>query len=197
MKGPKDPGLERLRDTVLRQTLQLSTLVEDLLDVGRITAGKLRLEKQRVDLRDIVQQAVEVARPLIDRHRHTLHVQLSEGPVYVDADKARLVQVAGNLLSNAAKYTPEGGAIDISLRIEPGSGVVSVRDNGVGIPADMLRRVFDRFVQLGTSGHRANGGLGIGLSVVKALVGLHGGTVDAMSEGVGKGSTFTFRVPVA
>ena len=196
IKGPGDPSLQKLRDTILRQTQYLSTLVEELLDVGRITAGKLRLEKQRLDLRDVIKQAVEVAMPVIDRRRHTLSLDLPDAPVYADADSARLVQVTVNLLNNAAKYSPDSGRIHLTLREEGGVGTVSVRDTGVGIPSDMLRRVFDRFVQVGAV-DCSESGLGIGLSVVKALVELHGGTVEAHSEGIGKGSTFTFCVPVA
>lgn len=195
-KGPKDPALERFRQTILRQATQLSTLVDDLLDVGRITAGKIRLEKTRVDLRDVVKQAVETSMPLIERHQHRLEVHVPEGPAYVEADAARLAQVVANLLNNAAKYTADGGHIEVRLTEEQGMGVVSVRDQGVGIPADMIDRIFDRFVQIGTSGHRAEGGLGIGLSVVKALVQLHGGSVAVRSGGIGKGSEFSFRVPL-
>jgi signal transduction histidine kinase len=196
-KGPGEPALQKLRDTILRQTLQLSTLVDDLLDVGRITAGKLRLEKSCVDLRDVVTQAVEVTSGLVERRRHTLRVQLPEGPVYLEADAARLVQVTGNLLNNAAKYMRDGGYIDILVREESGMGVVSIRDQGVGISPEMLDRIFDRFVQVGASEYRSEGGLGIGLSIVKALVDLHDGTIEARSPGIGKGSQFTFRLPVA
>jgi PAS domain S-box-containing protein len=195
-KGPNDPSLERFRQTILRQATQLSTLVEDLLDVGRITAGKIRLEKTRVDLRDVIKQAVETSMPLIERHQHRLDVHLPDEPAYVEADAARLAQVAANLLNNAAKYSADRGHIEVSLTEEQGMGVVSVRDQGVGIPTDMIDRIFDRFVQIGTSGHRAEGGLGIGLSVVKALVELHAGSVDVRSGGIGKGSEFSFRVPL-
>lgn len=195
-KGPEEPTLKRLRDTIYRQTIQLSTLVEDLLDVGRITAGKLRLEKRRVDLRDIARQAVEVSSGLIEQRRHTLRVHLPDHAVYLDADAARLIQVAGNLLSNAAKYMADGGRIDVTVFEEAGMGGFAVRDQGVGIPPEMLDRIFDRFVQIGTSGHRAEGGLGIGLSVVKALLDHHGGTVEARSGGIGQGSEFIFRVPL-
>ena len=196
-KGPPDPALQRLRDTIQRQAMQLSTLVEDLLDVGRITAGKLRLDKRRVDLRDIAHQALEVSSALIERRRHTLRVHLPDEPIYVDGDAARLMQVAGNLLSNAAKYTPEGGQIEVTIFERDGMGAFSVRDEGVGIPPEMLHRIFDRFVQVGTTGHRTESGLGIGLSVVKALVDLHGGSVEARSAGIGEGSEFIFRVPLA
>ena len=196
-KGPADPALERLRDTIYRQTIQLWTLVNDLLDIGRITAGKLHLQKSRVDLREIVQQAVEMSNALIERRKHSLRVLLPEHPVLVDADAARLVQVAGNLLNNAAKYTPEGGLVEIRLEEAGGEGVITVRDEGVGIPPDMLERIFDRFVQVGGSASPGEGGLGIGLSVVKALVEHHGGTVSARSAGIGSGSEFTCRVPIA
>ena len=196
-KGPPDPPLQRLRDTIFRQTMQLSTLVDDLLDVGRITAGKLRLDKTHLDLRTIVQQAVEVSAAVIERRRHALAVRLPDHPVYVEGDAARLAQVATNLLNNAARYTPEGGRIEIALHEDADHGVVTVRDEGVGIPPEMLERIFDRFVQVGGPAAGAQGGLGVGLSVVKALVDLHGGTVDARSEGIGKGSEFTFRIRLA
>jgi PAS domain S-box-containing protein len=196
-KGPNDPVLQRLRDTIYRQTTQLSTLVEDLLDVGRITAGKLRLHKDRVDLREVAKQAVEVSGALIERRRHTLRVDLPAAPVVLEADATRLVQVAGNLLSNAAKYSPDGGHIELEVFEDAGIGALRVRDRGVGIPPEMLERIFDRFVQVGSSGHSAEGGLGIGLSVVKALVDLHGGTIEARSAGIGKGSEFTVRLPLA
>ena len=196
-KGPSDPTLQRLRDTIYRQTLQLSTLVDDLLDVGRITAGKLRLDKQRIDLRDVAKQAVEASSALIERKGHTLVVGLPDHPIYVDADAARLVQVTTNLLNNAAKYTPEGGHIEVVAVEDSSMAGLSVRDRGVGIPPDMLDRIFDRFVQVSTSSHRGEGGLGIGLSVVKALVDLHDGTIEAHSGGIGKGSEFIFRLPLA
>jgi len=195
-KGPADPALQKLRDTIHRQAVQLSKLVEDLLDVGRVTAGKLHLQSSRIDLRDVVQQAIEVTNAMIEQRGHALTVQIPDMPVDVDADAPRLVQVAGNLLHNAAKFTPNNGRIDIVLRTELGMAVVAVRDNGVGIPPGMVDRIFDRFVQIGTSEPRGEAGLGIGLSVVKALVELHGGTVEARSAGAGKGSEFIFRLPL-
>lgn len=195
-KGPADPALQKLRDTIHRQAVQLSKLVEDLLDVGRVTAGKLHLQSSRIDLRDVVQQAIEVTNAMIEQRGHALTVQIPDMPVDVDADAPRLVQVAGNLLHNAAKFTPNNGRIDIELRTELGMAVVAVRDNGVGIPPGMVDRIFDRFVQIGTSEPRGEAGLGIGLSVVKALVELHGGTVEARSAGAGKGSEFIFRLPL-
>jgi PAS domain S-box-containing protein len=196
MKGPPDPQLQKPRETIVRQTLQLSKLVDDLLDVGRIIAGKLSLDKRRVELNDIVKQAVETSGPVIERRRHTLNVGFSEAPVYLDVDAARIVQVVGNLLNNAAKYMQEGGRIDLTAFADGGTAVIRVRDQGVGIPPDMLGRIFQRFIQLGSSGHRAEGGLGIGLSLVKAVVDLHGGSVDARSDGIGTGSEFTVRLPM-
>ncbi len=196
MKGPPDPQLQKPRETIVRQTLQLSKLVDDLLDVGRITAGKLSLDKRRVELNDIVKQAVETCAPVIERRRHTLKVGFSEAPVYLDVDAARMVQVVGNLLNNAAKYMQEGGRIHVTAFADGGTAVIRVRDEGVGIPPEMLGRIFQRFIQLGSSGHRAEGGLGIGLSLVKALVDLHGGSVDARSDGIGTGSEFTVRLPM-
>jgi signal transduction histidine kinase/DNA-binding NarL/FixJ family response regulator len=187
VKGPPDPHLQRLRDTIYRQTMHLAKLVDDLLDVGRIMTGKLRLDKQRVDLNSVVKQAVEASSPLIQRRGHTLHVSLAESPLYVEADDARIVQVVCNLLNNAAKYMPEGGRIELSARLQQGSAVVSVRDAGVGIAPEMLDRIFERFVQLG-SGRDGSEGLGIGLSLVKAIVELHGGRVAAHSNGTGTGS---------
>ena len=196
MKGSPDPQLQKPRETIVRQTLQLSKLVDDLLDVGRITAGKLSLDKRRVELNDIVKQAVETCAPVIERRRHTLNVGFSEAPVYLDVDAARMVQVVGNLLNNAAKYMQEGGRILVTAFADGGTAVIRVRDEGVGIPPEMLGRIFQRFIQLGSSGHRAEGGLGIGLSLVKALVDLHGGSVDARSDGIGTGSEFTVRLPM-
>ncbi|MGH9373932.1 MAG: PAS domain-containing sensor histidine kinase, partial [Vicinamibacterales bacterium] len=196
VQGAPDPSLQRFRDTIVRQTLQLTKLVDDLLDVGRITAGKLRLDNARVELNAVVKQAAETCAPLIEQRRHSLHVRFSEGPVFLHADEARLVQVVDNLLHNAAKYMWEGGRIELIASEEAGAAVIRVRDEGVGIAEEMLTRIFQRFVQVGSSGYRADGGLGIGLSLVKALVEMHGGSVGASSEGIGKGSEFVVRLPV-
>ena len=196
-KGPPDPALQALRDTIQRQTLQLGTLVEDLLDIGRITAGKVHLLRARIDLRDVVRQAIEVSNAMIEQRGHVLRVEVPDTAVYVDADAARLVQVAGNLLMNAAKFTPGHGRIDVVVRKESEMAHVAVHDTGVGIPTEMLGRIFERFVQLDTPAEAGRSGLGIGLSVVKALIELHGGTVEARSAGAGKGSEFIFRLPLA
>jgi PAS domain S-box-containing protein len=194
-KGPQVPELERLRDTILRQTFQLHHLVDDLLDVGRITAGKLRLDRTRVDLNAIVRQAAETCAPQIERRKHALTLRLSPAPIYVDGDAARLVQVVSNLLTNAAKYMPDNGSIDVEVGREQEHGFVRVRDRGIGIPPEMLGSIFERFVQVDSPDHRREGGLGLGLSLVKALVELHGGSVEAHSGGAGKGSEFIVRLP--
>jgi signal transduction histidine kinase len=176
--------------------LQLTRLVEDLLDIGRIINGKLRLDHHRAELNAIVKQAIEASTSMIEKRRHTLRVSLTASPVYVNVDAARIVQVVGNLLNNAAKYMQEGGRIDLTAAESERMAVIRVRDEGVGISPDMLERIFHRFVQIDSSGHRAQGGLGIGLALVRAIVELHGGTVEARSEGIGKGSEFTVRLPI-
>ena len=196
MKGPDVPELRRLRETIYRQTIQLSKVVNDLLDIGRITAGKLHVDAARVELGAVVRQAVEMSAPLVEKRRHTLSVHMPEAPIYLQADGARLVQVVSNLLNNAAKYMQDRGRIELAVLEEDGSAVIRVRDEGVGIAPEMLDRIFHRFVQVGASRRLAEGGLGIGLSLVKAVVEAHGGTVDAHSEGVGRGSVFTVRVPL-
>jgi signal transduction histidine kinase len=194
-KGPKDPALIKVRDTILRQTMHLHTLVDDLLDIGRITQGKLRLDKAPVDLAAVVREAVETTTPFIERRRHALTIQPPALPVTVDGDAARLVQIVVNLLSNASKYQDEGGRIDVIVGTEDGCGVVRVRDRGIGIAPELIGRIFDRFVQADEAGQR-DAGLGLGLAVVKALVDLHGGAVAVRSDGPGQGSEFTVTLPL-
>jgi CheY-like chemotaxis protein len=170
--------------------------VDDLLDVSRITRGKVELRTTTVDLRAVLAAAVETARPLVDAKRHHLTVTQPGRPVRVSADAVRLAQVVGNLLTNAAKYSEEGARVALSLDAEGESAVVRVRDTGVGIPPEMLPRVFDLFTQIDRTLDRAQGGLGIGLTLVKSLVEMHGGTVEAASGGVGMGSEFTVRLPL-
>jgi PAS domain S-box-containing protein len=195
-KGPPDPILVKCRDAIVRQTIQLSTLVDDLLDIGRITSGKLRLDKNPVDVNSILKQAAETCAALIERRRHALNLHFADPALQVDADFGRVVQVVSNLLNNAAKYMNEGGRIDLAAAAEGNNAVIRVRDEGIGIPEEMLGRIFQRFVQVGGSKH-AGDGLGIGLSVVKALIELHGGTVEAKSEGLGKGSEFIIQLPLS
>ena len=180
-----------------RQLTQMARLVDDLMDVNRITSGKVALRKERVDLGRVILQAVETSRPRIEAGGHELMLDLSSQPLFVDSDVVRLAQVVGNLLNNAAKYTDRGGRITLSTRAEDGEAVIRVRDTGVGIPADMLARVFDMFTQVDRDRGRVQEGLGIGLTLVKRLVEMHGGSVVARSAGPGKGSEFEVRLPLA
>ena len=182
------------RQVIERQLAHLVHLVDDLLDVTRIASSKVRLRKQRVDLGTIVQQAAEAAEPDIERANHSLVVSLPADQVWLDADPDRLAQVVTNLLTNAARYTPPGGRISVTAAAVQGEVVVSVADTGIGLSAHDLTRVFEMFTQVGEPGH---GGLGLGLSLVKGLVELHGGTVEARSDGLGKGSEFRIRLPRA
>ncbi len=193
--GGLDEEAAAARDTIDRQVRHLKRLVDDLLDVARITRGKVKLHRQPVELRQVLTTAEETVRPLLDARRHKLAVALPAGPVWLNADPARLTQVFGNLLTNAAKYMEDGGVIAVTAEATGGKVVVRVRDQGMGIPAEMLPRVFDLFTQVGSTLDRAQGGLGIGLSLVKSLVELHGGRVEAYSGGPGQGSEFVVRLP--
>lgn len=195
--GSDDPTLQWSRDIIDRQVEHMTRLVDDLLDVSRLTQGKIRLDKAPVALAAIVERAVETSRPAIDGRRHSFTVTLPPAPVYLDGDAVRLAQVFTNLLNNAAKYTPEGGVISLTAEGAAGEQVVlRVRDNGSGIPREALPHVFDLFTQANRSLARSEGGLGIGLTLVKSLVEKHGGQVEAKSEGAGQGSEFTVRLPV-
>jgi CheY-like chemotaxis protein len=180
-----------------RQLQQMVRLVEDLLDVSRIKTGKLELHKERVDLAAVVRDAVEASRPLIESGGHRLTVTLPPDPILLDADPTRLVQVFLNLLNNAAKYSDPGGHIRLSAGLHGQEVEVTVRDGGIGIPAAHLAHIFDVFVQADTVWQRMQGGMGIGLSLVKEFVELHGGRVGARSDGAGRGSEFVVRLPVA
>ncbi|MGH7391002.1 MAG: hybrid sensor histidine kinase/response regulator [Candidatus Rokuibacteriota bacterium] len=188
-----DPQAVHARAIIGRQVHHLSRLVDDLLDVSRVMSGKVVLRRQAADLASIVERALTALRPSAggDRHRLSLHTE----PVWVDGDGVRLEQVVTNLVANACKYTPEGGAVDVTLRREGETAVLRVRDSGVGIPPDLVSRVFDLFVQGDHSLDRTGGGLGIGLTLVRRIVELHGGTAEAASDGVGCGSCFTVRLP--
>jgi PAS domain S-box-containing protein len=186
-----------VQDMLERQVGHLVRLVDDLLDVSRISQGKLNLQKERVELATVVAQAVETCGPLLVARRHTLDVALGREPVRLEADPTRLAQVVANLLTNAAKYTPEGGHITLTTERDGGEVVLRVRDNGIGIRPDMLPRVFDLFTQAERTLHHSQGGLGIGLTLVKSLVEMHGGTVSAHSAGPGRGSEFVVRLPWA
>jgi two-component system CheB/CheR fusion protein len=180
-----------------RQVKHLVRLVDDLMEVSRITRGRIELRMERTDLASVLQSAVETSRPLIDEAGHRLEVSLPPEPLHLDADSVRLAQVVANLLNNAAKYTDRGGHIRVRARREGSSAVISVRDNGRGIAADVLPKVFDLFTQSNGNLDRSRGGLGIGLTLVRQLVELHGGTVEAHSDGIGHGSEFIVRLPAA
>jgi PAS domain S-box-containing protein len=188
--------LETARSTMQRQLNQLVRLVDDLLDLNRITRNRLELRKERVELAAIVTHALETTSPLLKAADHELIVTLPPVPVVLQADAARLAQVFANLLSNSCKYTHRGGTISLTAEYQAETVVVSVKDNGIGIPADKLARVFDMFAQLDTSLAQAQGGLGIGLTLVRQLVAMHGGTVEARSAGLGQGSEFLVRLPI-
>ncbi len=185
-----------IRAIMERQLAQMVRLIDDLLDVSRISSGKVVLQRCRVDLRAIAEMAIEASLPFIAAGRHEFKADLPNAPVWVDGDAPRLSQVMINLLNNAAKYTAEGGKINLILAIDESQAILRVQDNGVGIPPEMLSEVFDMFTQVNRTLDRAQGGLGIGLSLVRRLTELHGGTVTADSAGLGSGSTFTVRLPL-
>src|SRR6185437_5976850 len=182
-------------DMIKRQTAQLTRLVDDLLDIGRITQGRIQLKRRPLDLAAVIAQAVETVESLFRQKRHEVSIMSSYEPLYVNADSARLVQCVVNLLTNAAKYTEPGGQIRIVTRVEGVNAVVEVSDTGAGIAPELLPRVFDLFVQSERTLDRAEGGLGIGLSVVKRLIEMHDGEVSASSAGIGRGSKFQIRLP--
>ena len=184
-----------IRAKMERQVFHLSRLIEDLLDISRIDQGKLSLKKQRIELRTILESAIEASRPLIDAARHTLSVDLLPEPVWLEADYTRIAQVVSNLLNNAAKYTPAGGQIHVLTKNGEGVVEIEVSDDGIGIPAEMQSRIFEIFTQVRNVGASSQDGLGIGLALVKQLVGLHGGTIALRSGGTGMGSSFTVRLP--
>ena len=191
-----DPNVRRARDVISRQIDHLTRLIDDLLDVSRITSDKLELRKERVNLAEVVNLAVESSHPLIDQHHHKLSILLPGEPIYLNADKIRLAQVIMNLLSNAAKYTPEGGRITLSAEHNGEEVAVRVTDNGVGIASDQLSQIFDMFYQANRSYEQLHGGLGIGLTLTRRLVEMHGGQVEAHSAGIDQGSEFVVRLPI-
>jgi signal transduction histidine kinase len=188
--------LERERAVVRRQLRHLSRLVDDLLDVSRVTRGKIVLHTARVDLRMVVQRAVQEFDSAARKQGVQLTAALGEAEVVVNGDLLRLEQIVGNLLHNAVKYTNASGQVEVRLGIEDGLAILQVRDSGVGISREMLPRIFDLFAQAPGALDRAQGGMGIGLTLVQRLVELHGGSVGVSSEGLGKGSEFVVRLPV-
>ncbi len=194
--GPDDPPVRRSIEVIQRQLQHLVRLVDDLLDVSRITRGKVELRRERIDLREAVRHAAETLRPVVAAKNHELRVSLPPEPLLLDADVTRLEQVIGNLLRNAAKYTDAGGRIDVEARSAGGEAVVLVRDNGMGISPELLPRIFDLFTQGEQGLDRTGAGLGIGLTLVRRLVEMHGGRVEVRSEGEGLGAEFVVRLPL-
>jgi PAS domain S-box-containing protein len=191
-----DPVVERARDVIERQLQHLTRLIDDLLDVSRITSGRIRLSNEALELGTIIGRAVEAARPVLDSRGHALDIKQPAQPVWVRGDLTRLTQVFVNLLNNAAKYTPDGGRIVLEVEPFAHSAAIHIRDNGIGIASELLPRVFDLFTQGHRPLDRSDGGLGVGLALVHRIVSLHGGTVKASSEGSGSGSEFVVTLPL-
>jgi signal transduction histidine kinase/ActR/RegA family two-component response regulator len=187
---------QRATDIMERQLRQMVRLVDDLLDVSRINTGKFAIKMGRVELKAVVNDALEVVRSYIELHGHDLVIDLPDRPVFLNGDATRLAQILSNLLNNAAKYTNRGGRVSLSARVEEKNLVVSVADNGIGIAPDMLATVFEMFVQVDSTLERTNAGLGVGLSLARRLVELHHGSIEAHSGGIGRGSEFIVRLPI-
>lgn len=191
----QEPMLARMVDVIDRQATAITALVDDLLDVSRMRTGKIVVRPARIDFQDVLASALEMCRPQVEAQHHRLEVQAPEGAVPLHADAQRLVQVTCNLITNAAKYTPPGGLVQVVLEREPGHAVLRVSDNGIGIAPALLDRIFDLYEQAPEAQNQTQGGLGIGLALVRQLVELHGGSCSAASGGPGVGSTFTVRLP--
>ncbi|BBA32778.1 hypothetical protein sS8_0813 [Methylocaldum marinum] len=192
-----EPRLQSAREIIDRQVIHLSRLVDDLLDVSRITQGKVTLRKEPIPLNTVVERAIEATRPLVESRRHRLAVDLAPAPLLIVGDATRLIQVVANLLNNAAKYTEEGGAISIRTEVKGDRALIRIKDTGLGIAPELLPHVFELFIQGERSLDRSQGGLGIGLTLVRRLVELHGGRIEAFSAGSGKGSEFVVELPLA
>ena len=194
--SPSTEISNEVRDMMDRQLTHLVRLIDDLLDVSRVSQGKIDLRKEHISLQSALQAALEASQPLIDAGKHTLTLNVPKDLLWMDADLTRIAQVVSNLLNNAAKYTPDGGKITLLVRQEGEEVSIAVSDNGLGIPADMLPKVFELFTQVDRNLERSQGGLGIGLALVKRLVEMHGGSIEAQSVGRNLGSTFTLRLPL-
>lgn len=197
MPNATPEAVRRVKEIMENQLHHLTRLVDDLLDVSRITRGKIQLKKERIELAVAVGNAIESVRPLIEAHNHVLNLVIPPTPVYLEADATRLEQVLVNLLNNAAKYTKQGGIISVVATAEGGWVEVRVRDNGIGMPPELIPTIFDVFMQAERSLDRSQGGLGIGLTLVRKIVEMHGGIIEAFSEGLDKGSEFVLRLPAA
>jgi len=194
-RGIADPMLEAMRQTIDRQSIVLTRIVDELLDVNRVSHGQLTMEKEHIDLRDVIRSAIETSGPLIDAHTHRLHVSVPDAPIDCLADPMRMSQAIVNILNNAAKYTPDGGDIWLSAEKIGAQVELRIRDNGRGIERDSIDRIFDMFMQADPNNGMALGGLGVGLALVRRIVELHGGRVQAASDGLGHGSEIIFRLP--
>ena len=197
LQDSPNPTVARARDVIDRQVKQLTRMVDDLLDLSRITRGQVQLHNELTNLASVVECALETSRPLVEARGHRLNVAIPATPVWLVGDPTRLAQVVANLVNNAAKYTEKGGQIWLTAEQTGDDVVLRVRDTGVGIPPDLLPRIFDLFVQAGQTLDRSHGGMGIGLTLVRHLVEMHGGTVEASSAGPGQGSEFVVRLPVS
>ena len=197
IKASANPESQSALEVIERQTRQMARLIDDLLDVARITSNKLELRREQIELREVLNAAVETSRPLIEQRGHKLSVRAASAPIHIDGDPVRLAQVISNLLNNAAKYTERGGRIWLTATRKGNEAVIKVRDTGIGIPAEVLPQIFQMFTQVDRAIHGSEGGLGIGLTLVKRLIEMHGGTIMAYSDGRGKGSEFIMRVPMA
>jgi PAS domain S-box-containing protein len=196
-KGLNDPALESMRQTIERQSVQLSRLLDELLDVNRIARGNFAIVREQVDVAEVIARAVETIRPLIEKRGHTLEMKVAEGQLPVVGDAVRLTQALVNLLHNAAKYTPDGGRISLIARPRGADLEIRIADSGKGIERDLLEKVFELFVQIEPLANDTMGGLGVGLALVRRVVELHGGSVQARSEGIGQGAEFILRVPLS
>jgi CheY-like chemotaxis protein len=196
MNGLKEPEVRTARDVIARQVAIMVRLIDDLLDVSRISRNKLDMRKERVELATVLESAVESSRPLIQQCGHELTISQPPESLNLDADPIRLAQVFLNLLNNAAKYTKRGGHIWLTAEREGSDAIVSVRDNGIGIPGEMLSRIFDMFTQVDRSSEQSQSGLGIGLTLVRRLVEMHDGSIEARSKGPDEGSEFVVRLPL-
>jgi len=191
-----DENVQCSAEVLDHQVQHMTRLLEDLLDISRLIRGKIILQKQLIDLAEVVERAIETSRPVIDERQHKLTV-ICPKHIYLQADAIRLAQVLANLLNNAARYTPEGGRISLTVLREKDAATIRVHDTGIGIPADMLNRIFDLFTQVDSTLDRSQGGLGLGLTLVRNMVEMHGGSVEALSSGANQGSEFVVRLPIS
>jgi signal transduction histidine kinase len=196
LQGELNPIQQRSRDIIARQTGQLARLVSDLVEMSRLTGGIVALQRERIALKEVVERGVETSRPSIEERQQELSISAPGEPVWLNADPTRLEEVLVNLLTNAAKYTDRGGRVWLTAERERDQAVIRVRDSGIGIEPELLPHIFEMFTQSQHGLARSHGGLGIGLSVAKNLVEMHGGTLEARSEGHGKGGEFIARLPI-